>query len=70
MKVLVNFLNQSNALEFPVLDETGIRYRIDLSFASELKTFPGIEAALKQYGFVLEKAQRRLQVFVLRDDVH
>jgi len=68
MKVLVNYLNQSNTLEFPVLDETGIRYRIDLSFASELKTFPALEAALKSYGFVLEKSQRRMPVFVLRDD--
>ncbi|NCU04870.1 MAG: redoxin domain-containing protein [Chitinophagaceae bacterium] len=70
LRALVNFLNQSVAIVFPVLDETGISYRIDLSFASRLETFSAIETALKQYAFVLERTQRKLKVFVLRDDAH
>lgn len=69
MKALVNFLNQSDAITFPVLDETGIFYRIDLSFDSGLESFEAIETALKQSGFVLEKVKRSIPVFVLRDDM-
>lgn len=68
LKALVNFLNQSEVVDIPVLDETGIGYRVDLEFVNGLTTFAAIEAALKQHGFVLERTQRRLQFFVLRDD--
>jgi thiol-disulfide isomerase/thioredoxin len=68
MTALINFLNQSSVIDIPVLDETGINYRLDLQFENGLQSFAAIETALQQYGFVLEKVQRKMQVFVLRDD--
>ena len=69
---LINFIYQLNAkylahLSTPVVDETGYKSRIDMSFDANMNDVSSIRTALKKYNLDLIEAQREVEVLVIRD---
>lgn len=54
----------TNELELPVVDETGLTERYDISTVNELRTRDNTIAAVEKLGLVLEKAERMVKVIV------
>lgn len=67
IKSLIAWLNNSPAIAIPVVDETGIDFPVDMDFPEGFSDMEQISRRLKQYGLVLQKAERDMEVFVIRE---
>jgi len=54
----------TNELGMPVVDETGLNARYDITTVNELRTRENTIAAVEKLGLVLEKAEREVKVLV------
>lgn len=67
LKYLIARLNNCPAIAIPVIDETGIDFPVDMDFPEGFSDMEQITRRLKQYGLVLEKAERNMEIFVIRE---
>ncbi|MFT3949153.1 MAG: hypothetical protein QM763_19470 [Agriterribacter sp.] len=67
IKSLMAWLNNCPAIAIPVIDETGIDFPVDMDFPEGFSDMEQITQRLKQYGLILQKAERNLEVFVIRE---
>lgn len=67
VKYLVSRLNNCAAVALPVVDETGMTAPIDIEFPRGLEELSVIQSQLRGYGLRLEKTERALEVFVVRE---
>lgn len=55
------------AIAIPVIDETGIDFPVDMDFPEGFSDMEHIVRRLKQYGLILENAERSMEAFVIRE---
>lgn len=67
LQYLITRLNNCPAIAIPVVDETGIDFPVDMDFPEGFSDIEQISRRLKQYGLVLQKAERDMEVFVIRE---
>ncbi|MBX2925427.1 MAG: TlpA family protein disulfide reductase [Chitinophagaceae bacterium] len=67
LQYLIARLNNCPAIAIPIVDETGIDFPVDMDFPEGFSDLEKITLRLKQYGLVLEKAERNMEVFVIRE---
>lgn len=54
----------ANELDLPVVDETGLKQKYDISTENVMRSFDDILAALAKLGLVLEKGEREMDMLV------
>jgi len=64
---LIAQLLSEESIRLPVLDETGIRGRVDLDLRAPLADLPALRQELRRYHLALEEAEREIDVLVVRD---
>ncbi len=67
LQYLIARLNNCPAIALPVVNETGIDFPVDMDFPEGFSDIEQIVRRLKQYGLVLQKAERNMEVFVIRE---
>ncbi|MCO5234934.1 MAG: hypothetical protein M9933_01595 [Chitinophagaceae bacterium] len=67
IKTLIAWLNNNSVISIPVIDETGIDFPVDMDFPEGFSDIEQISRRLKRYGLVLQKAERDMEVFVIRE---
>lgn len=54
-------------IKIPIVDETGLTDAFDIDFNADMTNFDEVRAALRKEGLIIERAQKKMVVLVIRD---